>query len=384
MTEQEINDFIDKLHFRTFNHVQKKVKEKFPNLKDDKLKEIVDKRLKDKFIKIRKITPYYVKIFSTRPNCWFHDLMDNGRGNEPRYWHIFLGTNNHYAVALPLDNKQAASIRKTLTEFVNKFHPVKLTSDEEAGFIEKNNLKFLTDNHVKIHIITEQNHSSLGTIDRFIRTLRDMNIPTEKKDKQSHDPKYQTFTPKRMEKLLEIYNSTYHSRINCSPKEMLNNPDLEKEYIFDQLDKKDKQEKIKDFHLQKGAFVRYIIPRANGRRKRFQISRECYKIEEIKGNMYTLIARDGTVKNLPRFKIMLCSKDGTKPSNIKWADTIPGAWNGVVKEIKSFDEKTRKYTVTFSVPGQPDYEDEVPETYLRGNFPQQLSEMEKAYIQQKK
>ena len=177
---------------------------------------------------------------------------------------------------------------------------------------------------------------------------------------------------------------TYHSRINCSPKEMLNNPDLEKEYIFDQLDKKDKQEKIKDFHLQKGAFVRYIIPRANGRRKRFQISRECYKIEEIKGNMYTLIARDGTVKNLPRFKIMLCSKDGTKPSNIKWADTIPGAWNGVVKEIKSFDEKTRKYTVTFSVPGQPDYEDEVPETYLRGNFPQQLSEMEKAYIQQKK
>ena len=384
MTEQEINDFIDKLHFRTLNHVQKKVKEKFPNLKDDKLKEIVDKRLKDKFIKIRKITPYYVKIFSTRPNCWFHDLMDNGRGNEPRYWHIFLGTNNHYAVALPLDNKQAASIRKTLTEFVNKFHPVKLTSDEEAGFIEKNNLKFLTDNHVKIHIITEQNHSSLGTIDRFIRTLRDMNIPTEKKDKQSHDPKYQTFTPKRMEKLLEIYNSTYHSRINCSPKEMLNNPDLEKEYIFDQLDKKDKQEKIKDFHLQKGAFVRYIIPRANGRRKRFQISRECYKIEEIKGNMYTLIARDGTVKNLPRFKIMLCSKDGTKPSNIKWADTIPGAWNGVVKEIKSFDEKTRKYTVTFSVPGQPDYEDEVPETYLRGNFPQQLSEMEKAYIQQKK
>ena len=382
MTEQEINDFIDKLHFRTFNHVQKKVKEKFPNLKDDKLKEIVDKRLKDKFIKIRKITPYYVKIFSTRPNCWFHDLMDNGRGNEPRYWHIFLGTNNHYAVALPLDNKQAASIRKTLTEFVNKFHPVKLTSDEEAGFIEKNNLKFLTDNHVKIHIITEQNHSSLGTIDRFIRTLRDMNIPTEKKDKQSHDPKYQTFTPKRMEKLLEIYNSTYHSRINCSPKEMLNNPDLEKEYIFDQLDKKDKQEKIKDFHLQKGAFVRYIIPRANGRRKRFQISRECYKIEEIKGNMYTLIARDGTVKNLPRFKIMLCSKDGTKPSNCKWADTIPGAWNGVVKEIKSFNERTRKYKVVFSVPGQPDYEDEVPETYLRGNFPQQLSEMEKAFIKQ--
>ena len=209
-----------------------------------------------------------------------------------------------------------------------------------------------------------------------------MNIPTQKGDKQSANPKYQTFTPKRMQKLLEIYNSTYHTRIKCAPADMFADPDMEKEYIFKQLAKKEKQEAVKDFHLQEGAFVRYIMPRANGRRKRFQISRECYKIEAVNGNMYTLIARDGTVKNLPRFKIMLCRKDGQKPSNCKWADTIHGAWNGVVKEIKSFNERTRKYKVVFSVPGQPDYEDEVPETYLRGNFPQQLSEMEKAFIKQ--
>lgn len=66
----------------------------------------------------------------------------------------------------------------------------KLASDEEPGFVEKNNLKLLYDNHVIVHKMTGQNYSSLRTIDRFIRTLREMNIPTEKGDKQSIDEKY--------------------------------------------------------------------------------------------------------------------------------------------------------------------------------------------------
>ena len=231
MSVKKVNEYIDKLHFRTYNHVVNKVMEKFPDVNKKQLKQIVDSRLKDHFVKLRKIEPYYIKIFSTTPNCWFHDLMDNGsrrardevvgKNNDPRFWHIFIGTNNHFAVALPLNDKRATSIRETLTEFINKYHPNKLTSDEEPGFIEKNNLKLLSDNHVIVQVITDQNHSSLGIIDRFIRTLRDMNIPTEKGNKQSIDAKYRWFSIKRMNKLIDIYNSTFHSRINCSPKEMI-------------------------------------------------------------------------------------------------------------------------------------------------------------------
>ena len=382
MSVKNVNEYIDKLHFRTYNHVVNKVMEKFPEVNKKQLKKIVDSRLKDHFVKLRKIEPYYIKIFSTTPNCWFHDLMDNGKNNDPRFWHIFIGTNNHFAVALPLNDKRATSIRETLTEFINKYHPNKLTSDEEPGFIEKNNLKLLSDNHVIVQVITDQNHSSLGIIDRFIRTLRDMNIPTEKGDKQSIDAKYRWFSIKRMNKLIDIYNSTFHSRINCSPKEMFENEELEKEYIFKQLEKKDKQENIKDLHLHEGSFVRYIMPRANGKKKRFQFSRECYKIESVNGNMYTLIAQDGTVRDFPRFKIILCKKDGSRPSNCKWGQTFPGKWNGVIKEIRSYNPQTRKYKVIFHVPGKEDYEDEIPETYMRGNFPQQTSELEKDFIEQ--
>ena len=380
ITDKSINDYIDKLHFRTPNHLMNKLKTKFADVSNEHLLKLIDEKWHDKFVKLRKITPYYIKIFSTKPNCWFHDLMDNGVNADPRYWHIFIGTNNHYAVAYPLANKSTVAVKSTLTQFINKYHPVKLTSDQESSFIS--NMKLLSENRCQMHVITDQNHSALGIIDRFIRTLRDMNIPTAKGIRQSHDIKYKSISINRMNKLLDIYNSTYHSRIKCSPQQMFDNPDLERDYIFDQLDKRDKQQNIKDLHLTEGSFVRYIIPRANGRKKRYQYSHECYKIANVNGNMYTLIARDGTVMRLPRFKLSLCCDNGTKPKNMKWADTIPGKWNGLIKNIISFDSKSRKYRVAFVVPDKPDYIDEIPESYMRGNYPQLVNKFENDMIKQ--
>lgn len=58
-------------------------------------------------------------------------------------------------------------------------------------------------------------------------------------------------------------------RIKCTPQEMFDDPNLEKDYIFEQLEKKEKQENIKDLHLHEGSYVRYIMPRANGKKKRY-------------------------------------------------------------------------------------------------------------------
>jgi len=103
--KREINRFLDKLHFKSSNHLMDKLKNKFPDVDEKDLKKIINSRLKDHYVKVRKIEPYYIKIFSTKPNCWFHDLMDNGKNNTPRYWHVFIGTNNHFAVAYPLNSK---------------------------------------------------------------------------------------------------------------------------------------------------------------------------------------------------------------------------------------------------------------------------------------
>ena len=55
MSVKKLNNYIDKLHFRTYNHVVNKVMAKFPEVGKKQLKQIVDSRLKDHFVKLRKI-----------------------------------------------------------------------------------------------------------------------------------------------------------------------------------------------------------------------------------------------------------------------------------------------------------------------------------------
>ena len=376
MTSKRINKIIDKTHFKTFNHVEKHVKQKV-NVSKKKLNKILSKRVKDQFIKRDRIKPYMIKIFSSRPNTWFHDLFDNTNRHEPRYWHIFIGTNNRYVVAYPLKDKRASSINETLTKFINKYHPLKLTSDEEPGFLDKNNVELLTKNKCSMQVIQDKNHSALGIIDRFMRTLRDMNTPSEKSKHQSHEEKYKYISEKRMKKFLTTYNNSYHSSIKCTPKEMFENLELEKEYIYKCLEHQEKQKRIKNLILPINSYVRFILPRHDGiTKKRFQISREKYKIEERKGNMYTLIAADGTVITKPRFQLIPCNND-----KIPLAKTIPGKWNGSIEKILSYDKRTNKYTVLFSVPGKKSYKDVIPASFLRGATPQKLSELEKEFTQ---
>ena len=346
---------------------------------------------RSKNIRIRKkqIKPFMIKIFSNSLNTWFHDLYDNLSDHEPRYWHIFIGTNNRYAVALPLNDKKASSIHKTLSEFINKYHPSKLTSDEESAFLERNNIELLKSNNVKMLTVSDKNHTTLSIIDRFIRTLRDMNIPSEISKHQSIDDKYTFISPYRMTKFLNTYNNKVHSSIGCTPKEMFNNPKLEKEYIFRCIEQSEKQKRIKNLVLPIGAKVHYILPRNNGSmnlmKKRYQVSKEYYIIDDRKGNMYTLMASDGTVITKPRHQILLCKKPQTASSyeheKDKFARTIPGKWNGDVKQIIEYYPKTNKYKVEFVVPGEKTYIDIIPASYLRGRTPTIQSDLEREFFE---
>ena len=83
--------------------------------------------------------------------------------------------------------------------------------DNEAAFSSKVVLDLLTAHNISLRIINDKRHTALSVIDRFIRTLRDMNIPTVKTQHQSDHPKYRDFSIKRMNKLLHIYNNTVHN-----------------------------------------------------------------------------------------------------------------------------------------------------------------------------
>ena len=397
MSKQEISAFIEPLKFKSYgklipmvlSHFNPKTKEERSQIKKNLLS-VLEQKVHDSRPDMKN---YMVKVFSSTPDSWFHDLYINdvklpeSKADDddkehiradiyPKYWHIYINMNTKYAVAYPLESKNMTAVKKSLTEFLKDFKCRRLTSDEEPAFVSKSVSEFLKSKNVSQFIVTDQNHTSLSVLDRFVRTLRDLNTTTEKSKHVSTDDKYKFITPKRMDKLLEIYNSSYHMTIKMSPKEMQTHPKLEEEYIKKCLIRKGNQERIADFRLKEGDFVRYIIPVDKHKKRLYNLSREYSKIERVRGNMYTLIAKDGTVAEFPRWRLIVV-KD---TSNMKWGDSF-GKWNGVVEEIVSINKSTHKAKVKFTVPGQPSYNDEIPLSNLRGSHPQMVSEMEKEYAE---
>ena len=373
---ERVNEIVDGLRFRSFDKVYSSIKSELPNIRKKEVRKVLMMRKKDKRLRRNQIKPYQIKIFSRSLNTWFMDLLDNGKENEPRYWFIFIGTNNRYGVALPLNSKNAEDVRDALLTFISEFSPAKLTSDQEKAFMEKRNIELMKEKKILLQTVPERNHSSLSLIDRFIRTLRDMNRVVDGEiNKQSIDEEFKSFSVEKMEELIDVYNNTYHSAIKCTPKEMFDNEELEKEYIFNCMDKHEKQKRIEDFELKENEFVRYVIDKDPLKKKRYNVSNESYKIAGKEGKHYILEAADGTTMIKPRYKLVRADVN-----KYQQAKTIDGAWNGVLKEIISFDKRNNRYKVKFDDGNNGEYVDIIPVSYLRGRFPTRMTAMEKEYF----
>ena len=367
--DKEINRIIDKTYFKTYERYKDHVRKQIPNISDEQLRKYYKLRVKDPYVNKKKIRNYQLRIFSKTHHTWFHDLLDNGKNSSPRYFHIFIGTNNRFACSIPIENKNANAIKNSLDQFLSKHRCLKLTSDEESVFLSEVVLNFLKSRNILVHTVIDKNHSTLGIIDRFIRTLRDMNTPRESSKSQSNDDKYKSFTNERMQKLIDIYNNTYHSSIKMSPRKMYENPELEKEYIFKMIREKEKRiGSLNDFELQPGDLVRYILPRNDGlTKKRYRYSKEYYKIDSKNGSMYNLIASDGKSIVKPRF--LLRKLLPNEISRMKFAKTIEGRNAGVIEKVIE-NAGDNKVCVLFAMPNGEEYEDVIPKSYLRSRFNQ--------------
>ena len=221
MTESQINKFIDSLRFRSFKRVADAVKRRFPNTTDKDLRNIIKKRIHDKRMSRERRKIYQVKVFSTFPGSWMADIYDNLADHDPRFWYVFINVNTRFAEAYPMKDKTKESINTVLRLFVSKYKPRKITSDEEAGLVAKTNVDYLKTNTCGLYIIQEKNHSALSLIDRFIRTLRDMNQPQSNELKDSREEEYKFIDRNKMTLLLSLYNNTIHAATGLAPLFML-------------------------------------------------------------------------------------------------------------------------------------------------------------------
>lgn len=329
----------------------------------------------DPMIKVHRRPHYYFnKIYSTAPNTWFHDLLDNGVYEDtPRYWHVFVGVNTRYLDAYPLNGKSNDDVQQSLTWFINKYKPEKLTSDQEPAFTSKSTCKLCSDNNVKIFVITDKQHSSLGVIDRVIRSLRDMNTPKHHNE-QSHHKQFNTISQAKMTRLKNQYNDKYNRTIKCTPKEMFENKELEIKFIHRNQKHKNVQRGIKDYHLMPGDFVRYRMNKDPLVKHRYRYSPESYKVVGKERAHYIIQAQDGTSLVIPRWKLIKADEQ-----KYPWKSTIPGTTKGTIQRIVSYDPATEKYKVIFE--GSPN-EYEVSVAELRHRTPQVMTKLEKDYFRQ--
>ena len=351
----QVNALLDTLHFNSFAKLYDHVKRQFNNITKKQLRKIILQRKHD--VHPKHLQKYRIKIYSPSRNTWFMDIFDNGRGNHPPYYHVFISTNTRYAVAQPLNSRDAEDIRQSLLDFILQYHPVKITSDNERSFLERQNLELLDQMRVIYQIVPDKNHSTLSLIDRFIRTIRDMHGTNE------------PINIATMNNLVNEYNNTYHQAIKCKPIDMFNNKALEKEYILKMQEKHDKQRLMNDFEIPIGTYVRYMIDKDAMTKRRSRFTKESYRVMAREGNHYILQATNGTVITKPRFKLIIADQ-----SKYHQADDIP---NGRLRisQITNYDPRTQRYAVRFI----NNTRGHVTKLQLRRRFPLRLTKQEHLY-----
>ena len=73
------------------------------------------------------------------------------------------------------------------------------------------------------------------------------------------------------------------------------------------------------------------------------------------------MAADGNIMIKPRFMIRVCNKN--EHERMKFAETIPGAWSGMIKRVIE-DVGRNHVRVAFEMPNGDEYLDVVPRSYL--------------------
>ena len=239
---------------------------------------------------------------------------------------------------------------KNIEEFIINFHPKIIECDAEKSFTSYQSVIFLRKHGVILKVFNStMNHEPLSIINRFCRTLR-----IESREYDSEDPP--------IEQIVKIYNKSYHSSIGMEPREMQNNKSNEYKYIYDQLKIRDNKNKLSlEDPINVHDKVRYILDSDRRSRKfqkdqmKYQLSKYYYRVESKNSELsFNIIAEDGSVKTVPRYKLFKLTK--TEEKSLNYAPSIEDEnnfqifdeildYNPIFKKNGEINIDKSKYTV---------------------------------------
>ena len=301
-------------------------------------------------IKISKVS--YQKTINkygdTRPSYQFDTLIQQRL--EP--YLVFININTRKAYAYKMHDKGKNSVLDALRRFVNDVPDVAiLTSDRDRAYLTDDVLNFLTEHHIEYHTTHNNNHNILGIINRFMRTLRDMNSERD-------------FTEEQMNDIIEEYNKSPHKGLGYkAPDEM--NSEREARYVRSNISHQSHY--INRF--KEGDTVRVIQEKNPLTKRRSNLSKESYIVDGRDRNQLLIRAKDGSIDTMPAYRLVKADK------RYKVAETILDQQRGVIDKITGYDKEKDKYNVIYD----EGTKDTIPAKNLRETEPNRLSEMELSY-----
>ena len=146
---------------------------------------------------------------------------------------------------------------------------------------------------------TDPMHSSLGLIDRVIRTLRDM----------AYNMRVGIITPSIMNELVRQYNNAPHKTLSkyagksVSPKQVNDDKELES-YIVMNICKENYNIMMSDgFYLNKGMSVKLYNEKDGMMKRRTNVQPGKYKVIGFANGLYRVVDEKNNIQSIPRFKL---------------------------------------------------------------------------------
>ena len=293
-------------------------------------------------------------IYSPQPGEYHFDTMVCNK----HYFLIFININSRKAYAYYMKDKSSNEVKAAFDKFIKDIESENKTikmlkSDQDSAYLSKGFIQYLLPKGIPYRTTEDENHNILGIINRFMRTLRDLN--------EQHE-----FSEYRMEKLIKEYNNSPHRGLAGKTPNQFTEED-EKEYI---KNKNIKTDQIKEnIDLKVGDRVRIVLEKKAIGKNRTNLSNEAYIIDSKDGNSYIIKSEDGSIDKYSAYRLVKCD------DRYKLAKTIKEGKRGIVEEILAYDSKNDRYKVRYDE-GTEEY---IPSKNLRESNPLKLSTMEREY-----
>ncbi|GMF28378.1 unnamed protein product [Phytophthora lilii] len=207
------------------------------------------------------------KIASSNPNEWQIDLAFWKR--QPIF--MAININSRIGYARLLKDKRADTVKIAIAEFIKRNKVSALMSDNGSEFTNKAIESFFELNSISHANSIAGDHTVLGKIDRFIRTIK------SRLSRLNESIKFKKLTQKILNDTISNYNASYHSAINATPSQMKG------KVMIDEIDYNKRVVKQVQKGIPVGSIVRYRLKSKTFDKEGAKYSKTSYEVVGLDG-----------------------------------------------------------------------------------------------------